>query len=178
MNQRGVIPIGLILYAIAAVAVVGALWWVVDTWRDGRAAVREVDAIKVEVFPGCRKDTALECVKELKDAYAAFVAETKRLGEEAQKKAAAEIERQKEVTKERSASYEKRLASINAAYRGLRDGRADSGGSPMPAVPDTARPTDDGARDNRLLDLLQHAEKQTGQLIELQEWVREQRQAK
>src|SRR3990167_2877677 len=102
MNQRGVIPIGLILYAIAAVVVVGALWWVVDTWRDGRAAVREVEAIKAEVFPGCRKDTALECVKELKDAYAAFVAETKRAGEEAQKKAAAEIERQKEVTKERS----------------------------------------------------------------------------
>ena len=111
---------------------------------------------------------------ETKGKFAAFVAETKRIGEEAQKKAKDEIERQKQVTKERSASYEKRLAHINAAYRGLRDGRADSGSSPMPAVPDTARPADERARDNRLLDLLQHAEKQTGQLIELQSWVREQ----
>ena len=115
---------------------------------------------------------------ETKGKFAAFVAETKRMGEEAKKKAAAEIERQKEVTKERSTSYEKRLASLNATYRRLRDQRADPGGSPMPAVPDTARPADDSARDNRLLDLLQHAEKQTGQLIELQEWVREQGQAK
>ena len=115
---------------------------------------------------------------ETKGKFQAFVSETKRIGEAAKAKADAEIKRQQEVSNASAKSYESRLAAINAAYRGLRDGRSDSGRSAVPAVPDTARPSDDSASDQRLLSVLQHADEQTARLIELQGWLREQGKVK
>lgn len=154
MNQRGFLSITMIA-AIAAGVIIAGL----------------TIALKVQ---SDRLDGEQEAHGRTKAAYAGFVAETKRIGEEAQKKATAEIERQKQVTKERTASYEKRLASINAAYRSLRGQRADSGGSPVPAVPTGTITVDDASSRDRLLEVLYHADRNTSQLIELQDWLRAQ----
>jgi hypothetical protein len=183
VRQRGAIPISLILYGLAAAAVAGALWWVVDEWRDGRAAQREVAAAMKECPPAV--ENVLDCVRAeqatqraIQAKFDAFVSDHKRLGLEAQKRAEAEKERQAQVNRERTAGYEKRLASINDAYRRLRDGRADTRGGGLSSVPDATRPPDDTARDQRLLEVLRNADEQTARLIELQRWVGEQAKVK
>ena len=65
MTQRGVVPIGLILYGLAAVAVMGAVWWVVDTWRDGRAAVVQLDLAGQECGRYGQRGV-VQCIKLLK----------------------------------------------------------------------------------------------------------------
>lgn len=109
-------------------------------------------------------------------AYAGFVAETKRLGEVAQKKSDAEIKRQKGVSDATLKSLEARLAATRAQFGKLRGSGTETspGVGGVPAVPETARPADDTARDNRLRAVLQHAQEQTDALIELQNWVRDQ----
>lgn len=82
------------------------------------------------------------------------------------------IAKQQKVSSESAKSYETRLALINDAYARMRYQKAKSGGSPMPAIPDTARPVDDTARDQRLLEVLRAADQQTATLIELQGWIK------
>jgi phosphoenolpyruvate-protein kinase (PTS system EI component) len=132
-------------------------------------AQREIERSRAEV-----KTVRAERDK-IKGEHERFVEETERLAREAQERIAEERKRTEQINRERSRLYETRLAAVNATYRKLRDQRAASAsGGGMPAVPDATRPADDAARDQRLLDVLQHAEKQTAQLIELQEWVRQQ----
>lgn len=107
-----------------------------------------------------------------KAEYASFKAETRRLGEEAQKRARAEIVRQKQVNQRSKQDYEKRIADIASAYQRLLGD--NSGGRGMREIPDTARPTNDAARDQRLLEVLRHADEQTARLQALQQWVRDQ----
>jgi len=82
------------------------------------------------------------------------------------------IAKQQKVSSESAKSYETRLALINAEYSRLRDQKANGGSRPMPAVPDTARPVDDTARDNRLAEVLRAAEVETAKLEALQGWIR------
>ena len=82
------------------------------------------------------------------------------------------IAKQQKATNESAKSYQSRLDAINFAYSRLRDEKAKSSGGSMPSVPDTARPVDDTARDQRLLEVLRAADQQTATLIELQGWVR------
>ena len=73
---------------------------------------------------------------------------------------------------DRLKSLQGRYADLDARYSRLRSESADPGSRGMPTVPDAARPADDTARDRRLLEVLRHADRQTAQLIELQEWAR------
>lgn len=82
------------------------------------------------------------------------------------------IAQQQKVSNESAKSYQSRLDLINAEYARLRDEKAKLGGSPMPPDATAARPTTDPARDAELLAVLRQAEVQTGQLIELQNWVK------
>lgn len=107
-----------------------------------------------------------------KNRFNAFVTETQRLGEAQQKKTAAEKARDERVSKERTLSYENRLAHVNDAYKRLRDGRTRTGGGGVPQASGTAQSTDGAADSDRLLELLYQADLNTAKLIELQEWVR------
>lgn len=98
--------------------------------------------------------------------------EVKRIGEAQEAKTKAEIDRQRKVSDATIKSLQSRYAGLNAKYARLRQSPPGPGG--MPTIPDTARPTDDAARDQRLLDVLQYADQQTQQLIELQDWVKSQ----
>lgn len=110
----------------------------------------------------------------VKKQYADYRATVEAIGRAQEAKNKAEIEQRKKVTDARIYSLQKRLNDTTDKFNRLRE----SGSGQVPAVPDTARPVDDTARDSRLLDVLQHAQKQTDQLIELQGWVREQQQVK
>ena len=71
-------------------------------------------------------------------------------------------------------TLQNRYSDLNARYARLRNQPAHPGSGGLPPVPDATRPIDDAARDNRLLEVLRHADQQTAQLIELQEWTRQQ----
>lgn len=102
--------------------------------------------------------------------YDLFVANTLAVGQAQEAKTKAAIAHADQITKESAKAYESRLADINSKYDRLRNTGAGSGS--VPAVPQTSRPVDDAARDNRLLDVLRYAEEQAEQLRQLQEWVK------
>lgn len=156
MRQRGFIQLPLIGWAAIAAAL---------------ALIGMMLALKVQTS---RLDAEREAHAATKSEYAGFVAETKRLGDEARAKAAAEIKRQEQVNQQRKIGYEKRISDITAAYQRLLGKSSSAGAGGVPAVPDTARPTDGAACRDRLLEVLRHADLQTARLIELQEWVRQQ----
>ena len=148
-KSRGIADGWLLLIVLAGLA--GSLWWAYNT-VDKRAYQRGKLEVQVE-FDRFKSDVA-------------------KAGAEAKAKADAEKLRQARVNQERVKGYEKRLADVNSRYQRLLSDNSAS--SRVPTVPDTARPGDDAARDKRLLEVLRHADEQTAQLIELQEWVREQ----
>jgi len=105
-RSRGFGLISLIIYGVAAAVVVGAVWWVVSAWQAGRAAVREMEAIKAEAFSdGCRKDTAIECVREIKERLSGCLGLV-----EKQNEAVKKLEEASKEAKERA-----RIASLAAA---------------------------------------------------------------
>ena len=144
MKQNG-IAVMLIVYALAALAVVATVGGVIHSYNS---AIKERDEARAQL------------------------AEVKRIGEEQNAKTKAEVDRQKRVSDETIKSLQSRYSGLNARYARLR--QSTPGASGLPAVPDSARPTTDAARDQRLLDVLQYADQQTQQLIELQSWVKSQ----
>jgi hypothetical protein len=120
-----------------------------------------------------RLDDAIEDKARITGEFNQFKTEVRRAGE-AQ---IAENERQRKederIANERYNSLLARYNAIDAKFNGMRD-NGNSGSRSVSSVPETTRPVDDAARDSRLLEVLRHAEKQTAQLIELQEWVRQQ----
>lgn len=82
------------------------------------------------------------------------------------------IAQQQKVSNEAAKSYQSRLDAINFAYGRLRDEKAQLGSRPMPPDATAARPTNDASRDAELSAVLRQAEIQTGQLIELQNWIK------
>ena len=82
------------------------------------------------------------------------------------------IAQQQKVSNESAKSYQSRLDLINAEYARLRDEKAGSRSGSLPPDATAARPATDPARDAELLAVLRQAEIQTGQLIELQAWIK------
>ena len=111
-----------------------------------------------------------------KAEYSAFRGSVEALGKAQEAKNKETVAKQEKSHGDAIKALKGRYADIAAKYDGLRaKAGASAGGGGVSALPDTTRPTDDSARDQRLLTILEHAEKQTGQLIELQEWLRQQK---
>ena len=160
MTQRGFIPISIILTGLAALAIVAVVAGGIHSYNS---------AIK-------RAEKAESQLADTRAKFKVFSDETGRIGKEAESKHAAELKRQQGVSNARIKSLESRDAATRAQFDRLRNAGAkpSSGSSPVPAIPDTARPADDSARDQRLLVVLQNAQEQTDRLIEIQEWLRQQ----
>ena len=108
--------------------------------------------------------------------YDAFKTGVEDAGKKAEADRMKEIARQKGVNDASEKSLQTRIAAANArADRLCKSAGASAGCRSLPAVPDTTRPTDDSASDQRLLEVLRHAQGQSDTLIELQEWVRKQK---
>lgn len=112
---------------------------------------------------------------EVQAAYDVFKSGVEQLGK-------AQIERnkviaitQEKVNRETVKSADARVNSILDRYNRLLNKPSDPGRGNVSSVPDTARPATDAARDSRLLEVLRAADLQTGQLIELQDWVKKSR---
>lgn len=104
-----------------------------------------------------------------------FVEQTKALGEAQIAKNKEIVAKQEKITRETENSYQRRLSLINIEYARLRDkAGAGAGGRPLSPDATAAKPVDDPARDAELLAVLRAAEVQTGQLIELQTWIKAQ----
>jgi hypothetical protein len=115
---------------------------------------------------------ALEEKSRITGEYESFKVQTKLIGEKAEKERLAELARQKEVHDERLKSLEKRLASSLArADRLCKSAGLSAGCRALPPVPDTTRPTDDTGFNERLLEVLRHAQEVSDKLTELQAWV-------
>ena len=113
---------------------------------------------------------------EVESKFTAFKTGIKDAGDKAEAARVKEIARQKGVNDAREKSIQARVAASNARADSLcKSAGASAGCRSLPAVPDTTRPTDDSARDQRLLEVLRHAQGQSDTLIELQEWVRQQK---
>src|SRR3989304_3056715 len=98
---------------------------------------------------------ALKEKARVQGEYEAFKEETRRLGEAAEKRNQQTLAERERIANERIASLGKRA---------------------LPTIPETSRPVDDSAHNQRLVELLQHAQTVTDQLIELQLWVAAQQQ--
>jgi hypothetical protein len=120
-----------------------------------------------------RADSAIEERARVEGEFNQFKTGVRRAGEKQLAENAEKLKKEKRIADERYNSLLARYNAIDAKFNGMRD-NGNSGGRPVSSVPETARPVDDSARDSRLLEVLRHAEKQTAQLIELQEWVRQQ----
>jgi hypothetical protein len=104
----------------------------------------------------------------VKDEYSAYKAEVVRLGEEQIRKNKEELAKREKVSHDRYQALQNRYRDINARYDRLRV----TSSRPMPAIPDAPIRVDDPASNQRLLEVLHHADRQTAQLEQLQEWVR------
>ncbi len=103
-----------------------------------------------------------------------FVEQTKALGEAQIAKNKEIVANQERTNRETVKSANARVVDILDRYKRLLNSPAGASSGSLPAVPDTARPTDDTARDQRLLEVLRAADLQTGQLIEIQNWIKAQ----
>lgn len=105
--------------------------------------------------------------------YAAFKKGVKDAGDQALKDKAAEAERLKKENENATKRWNARVAAANARADELcKRAGLSAGCRDLPAIPSTARPSDDAARDQRLLEVLRHAENEVGRLLEFQEWQR------
>ncbi len=108
-------------------------------------------------------------------AFELFKAEVEQVGRAQEAKTKATIANQERISNETKKSADARVAGILDRYkRMLNTDKGNSGSGQLPAVPDTTRPVDDSARDQRLLEVLRAADLQTGTLIDLQNWVKSQ----
>jgi len=111
---------------------------------------------------------------QIQAAYDVFKAGVEQLGEAQIKRNKELAANQEKVNRETVKSADARVNSILDRYRLLASKSGSSGGILPPSAAAPA-PVDDTARNDELLRLLRQADLQTGQLIELQEWVRKTR---
>ena len=157
MTQRGFIALPL-------------MWW--GAIAAGAVILGLSIAVKVQTarFDASQQELATE-----RGHFAVFKETTRKAGEAQEAKNRETIRRQEKSHATALISLQSRYSDLDARYARLRKpatGNPGSGG--LPQIPDTARPADDAARNQRLLEVLRAADGQTAQLIELQQWVREQ----
>ena len=117
---------------------------------------------------------ALESKAEVTGHYEAFKENTRIAGRKALKELDDEIKRQKKVSDASIKSLEARAAASRARADGVcKSAGLSAGCRELPAIPDTARPADDTTRNQRLLEVLRHAQDVADKLIELQEFNRQ-----
>jgi len=122
-----------------------------------------------------RLDAAQQEVATVKAEYTVFKEGVRKAGEEQLARNKETVAKQEKINARAIQTLNSRYSDLDARYQRLRESAGIGAGSrPMPAVPDTARPVDDLARDSRLLEVLRAADQQTATLIELQGWVRQQ----
>src|SRR3990167_2888064 len=115
---------------------------------------------------------ALKEKARISGEYEAFKSETQRLGEVALEENAKILKDRERSANERIKSLGKRVADATArADRLCKSAGLSAGCRALPAVPSTTRPVDDQAHNQRLVELLRHAQEITDRLIELQLWV-------
>jgi predicted phage gp36 major capsid-like protein len=146
MNQRGSLTIGLGIAVAVLSASLSGMGWLYNN------ALKEKGRIEGE--------------------YEAFKMEAQRLGEVAQQENAKLLRERERKAYERIKSLAARVADATArADRLCKSAGLSAGCSALPAVPDTARPVDDSGFNQRLLEVLRHAQTVADQLAELQAWV-------
>ena len=158
MTQRGFIQLGVMAYAaIAAGVVIAGL------------------GIAVKVQTARLAATQQELATE-RGHFAAFKEATRTLGE-------AQLARNKETVSKQEKTHatailalNRRYSDLDARYRGLRDGANHPGSGSLPALPNAPVRVDDPASSQQFLSILEQADRNTAQLIELQQWVRQQGQ--
>jgi len=116
-----------------------------------------------------------EARAEIAGQFAAFQEGVRKAGDEQKAKNDKLLKERERIHASSLKSLQNRYSDLDARYARLRDKPADSGSGGLPPVPDATRPTDDAARDNRLLEVLRHADQQTAQMMELQDWIRQQK---
>ena len=152
MKERGFLVLGsIIIIAILSASLAGMGW----------------------LYNGALKEKA-----RVQGEYEAFKEQTKLLGEEAEKRNQKTLAERERIANERIASLGKRAADARARADGLcKSAGLSAGCSALPAIPETSRPVDDSAHNQRLVQLLRHAQEVTDRLVELQLWVAAQQQA-
>ena len=116
---------------------------------------------------------ALEDRARISGEYEAFRLEAERLGSEAEKRNKRTLEERERNANERIKSLGLRVADATArADRLCKSAGLSAGCRSLPPVPSTTRPTDDTGFNERLLEVLRHAQEVSDRLAELQEWVR------
>jgi len=119
-----------------------------------------------------RLGAAHEETAVVRGQFAAFKGGVEDAGKKAEAKKAEAIAEQKKEYNNAIEYWTGAYAALNLKYDGLLNRpRSDPGSRVLPPVPDTTRPVDDQARDQRLLQVLRAAEEQTIQLVGLQNWV-------
>ena len=152
MKQRGSLLIGMgITVAILTASLAGMGW----------------------LYNGALKEKA-----RVQGEYEAFKEQTRLLGEEAEKRNQQTLAERERIANERIVSLGKRAADARARADGLcKSAGLSAGCRALPAIPETSRPVDDSAHNQRLVQLLRHAQEVTDRLVELQLWVAAQQQA-
>ena len=152
MKERGSLLIGMgIMVAVLSVSLAGMGW----------------------LYNGALKEKA-----RIEGEYEAFKVGVKTLGEEAEARNVKTLAERERIANERIESLGKRVAAaVSRADRLCKSAGLSSGCSALPAIPDATRPADDTAHNQRLVQLLRHAQEVTDRLIELQLWVAAQQQA-
>ena len=121
---------------------------------------------------------ALKEKARIEGEYEAFKEGTRKLGEEAEARNKKTLNERERIANERIKSLGARAAvSAARADRLCKSAGLSAGCSALPAIPSTTRPVDDSAHNQRLVELLRHAQAVTDQLIELQLWVAAQQPA-
>jgi hypothetical protein len=128
-------------------------------------------AVKVQTV---RLDNAKAETAQVQAKFDLFVAKVKQEGEAQIAKNKEIVSQQQRVNNETVKSADARVATIMDRYKRLLNAGTSSGPGSVPSVPDTAKPVDDTARNQRLAEVLRAAELQSAQLIELQDWVKAQ----
>jgi len=118
---------------------------------------------------------ASEDLARVEGEYSAFREGVRKVGEEQEAKNKETLAQRERINATALKTLQNRYSDLDARYGRLRKSAGiNSNGGILPPVPDPTRPTDDSARDQRLLEILRHADQQTAQLIELQNWVSQQ----
>lgn len=146
MRQVGSIMIGLgITIALLSASLAGVGW----------------------LYNGALKEKA-----RVQGEYEAFKGEAQRLGEIALKENAKILAERERIANERIKSLHARAAAAAARADSLcKSAGLSAGCRALSPVPDAARPVDDTGFNERLLEVLRHAQAVADRLAELQSWV-------